>query len=64
MSAIYHNPSYTNISVTKFKDKKANATAVPETFKVLFVFCTGNKQIDEISTIASGRQEFFCAFPE
>lgn len=43
MSAIY-NPSYTNISVTKFKDKKASATAVPENFKVLFGFCTGNKQ--------------------
>lgn len=64
MSAIYHEPSYTNIGIAKFKDKKANGTAVPENFKVLFVFCTGNKQIDEMLTVASGRQEFFCTFPE
>jgi len=45
MSAIHRKPSYTNISIRKFKDKNANAAAVAENFKVLFLFCMSDRKM-------------------
>lgn len=40
MSAIPHEPRYTNISIGKFTDEKVNAAvAAAENVKVLFLFC-------------------------